>query len=203
MYKIIGPFFAKTSGMECTTMKKLSTRRIATVAVFSALATIVMFFEFPILPTAPFLKIDLSDVVVIIGGFILGPLSGILIALCKVLLHWIITGGGFPALIGDFISFICSLAIFLPLIYKKRKITIIKAIVAVLLLTIVASVLNYFVMLPLYIKLFNFNIGMPISKYILTAIIPFNIIKGVILIVVSSFVIHKLQAVIKKQSKSL
>ena len=40
------------------------------VSCLSALAFILMMFEFPILPVAPYLKMDFSDLPVLIGGFI-------------------------------------------------------------------------------------------------------------------------------------
>ncbi|WP_263969768.1 ECF transporter S component [Companilactobacillus kimchii] len=64
------------------------------VAVFAALGTILMFFEFPILFWLPFLKIDLSDVVTLIGTFAFGPVGGVLIALLKSMVHVIVTGSG-------------------------------------------------------------------------------------------------------------
>jgi len=58
-------------------------------AVLSAIAVIFMYFEFPILPAFPFLKIDLSDVPALIGAFALGPAAGLIIEAFKnALIKW-------------------------------------------------------------------------------------------------------------------
>ena len=57
------------------------------VCSLSALAFILMLFEFPILPVAPYLKMDFSDLPVLIGGFIYGPAAGVMVAFLKCLIH--------------------------------------------------------------------------------------------------------------------
>ncbi|MGL5056260.1 MAG: ECF transporter S component, partial [Fusobacteriaceae bacterium] len=52
-------------------MKK--TKNIALIGVLGALAFVVMLFEIPF-PLAPWLKFDLSDIVVVFGGLVGGPL---------------------------------------------------------------------------------------------------------------------------------
>ena len=44
--------------------------KITYTAVFAAIATVLMYFEFPIPFMPPFLKVDLSGAVVLIGAFI-------------------------------------------------------------------------------------------------------------------------------------
>ena len=46
--------------------------KITYTAIFAAIATILMYFEFPIPFMPPFLKVDLSGAVVLIGAFIFG-----------------------------------------------------------------------------------------------------------------------------------
>ena len=48
------------------------TMKLTYVAVFSAIATVLMYFEFPIPLMPPFLKIDVSGAVILIGAFIFG-----------------------------------------------------------------------------------------------------------------------------------
>ena len=48
------------------------TSKITYTAVFAAIATVLMYFEFPIPFMPPFLKVDLSGAVVLIGAFIFG-----------------------------------------------------------------------------------------------------------------------------------
>ena len=49
------------------------------IALLGAMASILMFFDFPIIPAFSWLKIDLSEIPVLIGAFAFGPISGIII----------------------------------------------------------------------------------------------------------------------------
>ena len=51
------------------------TSKITYTAIFAAIATVLMYFEFPIPFMPPFLKVDLSGAVVLIGAFIFGIAS--------------------------------------------------------------------------------------------------------------------------------
>ena len=56
--------------------------------MLGAVATILMLFEIPLPFLAPpFYELDFSEVPVLIGAFALGPVSGVLIELVKVLLN--------------------------------------------------------------------------------------------------------------------
>ena len=59
------------------------------MAMLSAIAVILMYFDFPIPIIAPgFYKIDFSEVPVLIGSFMLGPCAGVVIEAVKVILHF-------------------------------------------------------------------------------------------------------------------
>jgi riboflavin transporter FmnP len=54
------------------------------IAILSALATGIMLLEFPLAVIAPpFYKLDLSEAVILIGGFALGPLPALIIEFVK------------------------------------------------------------------------------------------------------------------------
>ena len=61
--------------------------------MLSAIAVILMYFDFPIPIIAPgFYKIDFSEVPVLIGSFMLGPCAGVVIEAVKVILHFCMKG---------------------------------------------------------------------------------------------------------------
>ena len=62
-------------------------KKITCTAVFAAIATIMMYFEFPIPFMPPFLKVDLSGAVVLVGAFILGIAPAITMIGIKDLIH--------------------------------------------------------------------------------------------------------------------
>lgn len=88
--------------------------------MLSAISYIIMFIEFPIPIFPAFLKLDLSDIPALIGGFAISPIAGVLIQLIKNLLHLITktsTGG-----VGELGNFIVGAAYVFTAshIYKKH-----------------------------------------------------------------------------------
>lgn len=169
-------------------MKNLRLQKMTAVAVAAAMGLILQFIAFPIVPMFPFLKLDFSDIPVLINMFIFGPLTGIATAFIRSLLHLTMTGFSVDNLIGDFASFFASTLYTLPIFLMFRKKTASKRILGlslgILAMTLFMSVANYFVITPLYLKAFGLSagqmLGMSLGRYILVGIVPFNLIKGVI-----------------------
>ncbi len=184
-------------------MQKRNTKKMIGVAMLGALAAVIMNFAFPIIPGLSFLKIDFSDLPILIGMFLFGPSGGIGIAFVRSILHYVQTGGdaGFP--IGDTASFIASICYALPIYYVMHsKGTAIKemalgGLAGTLSLTAVLTVLNYFVLLPLYALVFNLDVG-PIFDYLILGIVPFNLIKGLIISTVFVVLFVKLEPWIER-----
>ena len=63
-----------------------SAPRLAYMAVFTALAFVVTFLEFPIFPQASFLKLDFANVFFLFEGFIFGPVEAFVSIVVKELL---------------------------------------------------------------------------------------------------------------------
>lgn len=176
-------------------------QRIVAIACLSALAFILMLFEFPVIPIVSYLKIDLSDIPVLVGTFIYGPASGMLIALLKCLLHGIIRGFSVGELIGLLADLVSSVALLLPFAWawkhqqwNKRRQLIVGGILATITLTILMSLLNLFVLTPLYMKLWHWQSTLPIAKIIAFGVVPFNLIKGILISVLVSLIVIRLWA---------
>ncbi|MEQ8153355.1 MAG: ECF transporter S component [Clostridiaceae bacterium] len=151
------------------------------IALLSAIAFILMYFDFPIPGFPTFLKIDLSDIPALMGAFALGPIAGVGIELIKNLLYTLIKGSQ-TFFIGEFANFAIgsSWVITAGLIYKKKrsfKGALAALVVSVIVMTIVAILLNYFILLPMYVNVFKVPLG-NITTFIATATLPFNLIKG-------------------------
>lgn len=86
----------------------------------SALAFVLMFLELslPFLP--PFLKLDFSELPALLASFALGPVWGVVVCLCKNLLHLTVTQTGG---IGELSNFLLGCCFVLPagLLYKKHR----------------------------------------------------------------------------------
>ncbi|MGO2891123.1 ECF transporter S component [Enterococcus devriesei] len=169
-------------------MKNLKLQKMTAVAVAAAMGLILQFIAFPIVPMFPFLKLDFSDIPVLINMFIFGPVTGIATAFIRSLLHLTMTGFSFDNMIGDFASFFATSLYTLPIFLLFRKKTASKRVVGlglgILAMTLFMSVANYFVITPLYLKAFGLSagqmLGMGLGRYILVGIVPFNIVKGLV-----------------------
>ncbi len=68
------------------------TRKMVTIAMCAAMGTILQFIAFPIFPAFSFLKIDFSDIPVMIMMFLFGPWSGVVTAFIRSVLHLFLSG---------------------------------------------------------------------------------------------------------------
>jgi riboflavin transporter FmnP len=186
---------------------------ISRIAVFSAIAGVLdIFVKFP-LPIFPsFLKMKFPDVIGLLSGFMFGPISGCLVQFIRVVIN-ILYSGTETSYIGELFDLLSGIAIVLPasLIYKhKRDVfgALWGVLAGVLLTILVACVSNYFVMLPLYGKIYGYDnlIKMcsavipsinSIWDIVLSAILPFNFIKYTIVGIVTFLAYKQLHRFIK------
>ncbi|GKX30484.1 riboflavin transporter [Vallitalea longa] len=181
------------------TEKKFNTIYLVKVALLSAIAYIIFILEFPLPYFPPFLEIDFSDTVAIIGGIILGPVATVIIQFMKNLLRFIMFNSGTGG-IGEFANFLVGVAYVLPfcLIFKRNNVKrfVIGSLTAIIVMTITAGLVNYFINIPVYTGITSHTekMGMIFGAYI-----PFNLIKGVIVTIFSGIVIKAFKPTILKK----
>ena len=98
----------------------MSVQTIAKISILGALAFLVMMFEIP-LPFAPdFYKLGFDEVIVLIGGFALGPWAAVCIEALKIALNLLI-GGTITMGVGELTNFLIGLSFVLPatIIYQR------------------------------------------------------------------------------------
>lgn len=177
--------------------KLSSTHYVTYVAIFSAIAGVLMLFEIPLFFAPVFYKMDLSEIPVLICTFYLGPVAGVLTELIKVLIKLLLKGTT-TAFVGDFANFAVGCSFVLPasMIYhanKSRKTALIGMIVGTLIMTVFGSLFNAVYLLPKFAALYGMPldaiIGMGtqvnakitnVSTLVLFAVVPFNLLKGII-----------------------
>ena len=103
----------------------LSTRKVAVCGMFSAIAAVLMVIEVPVPFAPPFYGLDLSELPVLIGTFAFGPVAGVLIEFCKIVLK-IIFKPTTTAFVGELANFVIGCSFLLPasavyLLHKTRK----------------------------------------------------------------------------------
>ena len=127
--------------------KNTKVNKTVIMAMLSAIAVILMYFDFPIPIIAPgFYKIDFSEVPVLIGSFMLGPCAGVVIEAVKVILHFCMKGTT-TAFVGDFANFIlgCMYVVPASIIYhikKTRKMAVVSLAIGGIILVIAGMALN-------------------------------------------------------------
>lgn len=179
------------------------TKKVTMIGILADVAWVISQFSFPILYWAPFLKIDFSDIPILLGMYVFGPLSGVAIAAIRSLLSYITSGGeaGFP--IGDTTAFIGTLSLTLPIYYaiknkgSNKKKSILAGSIATVSLTITMTILNWLVVAPLYMKVMGFSVG-PMREYLTLSVIPFNLVKGVLVSLIFFVVFYQIQGYLNK-----
>ena len=158
--------------------KKFDTRRIVMIGVFSALAFIMTCLGNLIpIKVAGFLDYDPKDIIIVIAGFILGPVSSIIISIITSLIELItISTTGVIGFVMNVVStafFACTASI----IYQKKR-TFAGAIIGlasgVFAMCIAMMLWNYLIT-PLYMAGATREM---VAKMLPTVFLPFNLVKG-------------------------
>lgn len=166
---------------------RLKLRSFVTIAMLSSISFILMFLNFP-LPYFPvFLEIDFSDVPALIAAIIMGPVAGILVELIKNILNWLFMGAPTGVPVGHMANFATGLLFILPVYYIYKRMSNLKGLSLGLVagtfsMAIGMSILNYVAFLPMY----TYFLGMgtfDMKEMIVLGILPFNIIKGILIMV--------------------
>ena len=171
-------------------------------------------FEVPLPFAPPFYKIDFSEIPVLIGCFVMGPLAGAIVELIKVILNVVISGtttGG----VGDIANFLIGCAMCVPagVIYKKyhtRKSALAGMAVGTVFMTVIGCILNAYVLLPVYAKAFEMPIDAlvamgtavnhsitSLSTFVIFAVAPFNLLKGVLVSFIVFLIYKKISPIFK------
>ena len=197
------------------TERILTTRKITMIGLFSALSVILFLMEFPIPFIAPgFYELDFSEIPALVGAFAFGPVAGVMIEFCKVLLKLVIKGTS-TAFVGDLANFVIGCSLILPasilyLFKKTKKRAIAACVTGTIIMTVFGSSFNGIYLLPAFSKLF----GMPleaiiaagaeingsihsVTSFVVFAVAPFNVIKGVAASGVTMLIYKPLSPILK------
>jgi len=196
-------------------MKNNTTGLIVKIAILGAIAFILMLFDFPLPLIPPFYKLDFSEVAVMIGGFALGWPAAVCIEAVKIVLKVLFKATD-TAYVGEIASFLigCSYAVPAAIIYgrKKSRANAVKGlVVGSVCMILTGLVLNALVLLPAYSYFYHMPmdalIGMgtkivPIIKdrftFVLFATTPFNLIKSVIISLVTMLLYKRISPILHR-----
>lgn len=180
-------------------MNQQKNKRLIVVSMLSAVAFILMFIKFPLPFLPPYLTLDFGDVPALLATFIFGPVAGIIVEFIKNLLNFLFNMGD-P--VGPIANFAAAVTLLLVAFYTSKVVRgrfniVIGLIVGTLAMTVILSILNYFVILPLYGMIMNLSdIVKNVKVIIVSGIIPFNIIKGAVVSAVFLLLYKRLKKVL-------
>ncbi|WP_163971605.1 ECF transporter S component [Oceanobacillus halotolerans] len=159
--------------------------KLIILALLGTVSLILFFVNFP-LPLLPsYLKIDFSDVPAIMASLIFSPLAGVIVVGIKNILYLAIGGG---EIVGVTANFLAGVMFVVPVGVLYHKFKNVKSIISGLItgtviMALGMGVLNYFVILPAYALLMDWGEMGHQAKWwsVIAGIIPFNVIKGIII----------------------
>ena len=155
---------------------KIDTKKLTILAMLAALAYVLMYFlRVPLMPMPPYLKYDPKDVIIVISGFMYGPLSAFSIAaVVSTLEMFTVSETGYWGLLMNILSssvFACTASA----IYRWRR-SILWAVIGLvcgaLLTTGVMLLWNYLVV-PIYLTIPR----QAVAAMLVPVFLPFNLLK--------------------------
>ncbi|KGX94006.1 membrane protein [Pontibacillus halophilus JSM 076056 = DSM 19796] len=188
-----------------------------TVGILAALSIILFYWKIP-LPFFPsVLTLDLSDLPSLVGAIILGPVAGILIQLLKNIVDFL-THGSYVGLpinqIANFLSGSIMVGMVGVFYHYKQRLNWQSILVSISVFLAAMYALNYYFILPSIMNLLGLNLEQYIvtfssvnpyattfSKAVLLVIVPFNLIKVLIVYGVGLPFAMRLQRVTKLNEK--
>lgn len=177
---------------------RFTTAYIAKVAILTAISFILYAFaKFPLPFMFPgFLEIQISELPALLAGFSMGPASACIVIVLKCLFKLAMSHTGNVGELTDIllgISFVLPASVIYQL-HKDKKHALIGLAVGTAILTALSLVVNRFISIPFYAKLYGFDavVGMVSSLYenvtvdnfytyyLLIGVLPFNILRCII-----------------------
>jgi len=205
----------ETTQKQAGKKKGMSVSMITKIALLSALAGVLMLFETPLWFAPSFYKLDLSELAVMIGGLTMGPVAAALIELMKILLNFVLNGtitGG----VGEVGNLLVGCAFVVPaaFVYQKwhsRKGMIAGMTAGIVCLVLLGSIVNYFILLPVYSVVYGQPLEafvvmgnalnpaiVDLKTFILFAVAPFNLLKGIIISVLTALLYNRVGKYLEK-----
>ena len=189
----------KSARIKKKVQKYFTTKKIAYLAVFTALSAVLYIFVKVSLPMVfPFfLDFQFSEVPALIGGYMFGPVAGSIILIVKTLIKLPFTS---TFCVGELCDLILGLAFVIPssLLYKKfktRRAAVLGLAIGSAAVMLAAVLVNRFISVPFYASLFGglqnivdaltglyegITIDTFYAYYLPFGVIPFNLIRTVI-----------------------
>ena len=183
---------------------------ITMIAMLAAISGVLMVIEIPLFFAPSFYKLDFSELPVLICAFYLGPVSGVVCEFLKVLIKLLLKGTS-TAFVGDLANYLVGCSFVLPaaIVYQKtlsKKGAVVSLAVGTAVMTVFGSFFNAWFLIPRFAVMY----GMPLeaivsmgtqingaitnlSTLVLFAVVPFNLLKGVLVSLLTFFLYKRVE----------
>lgn len=161
---------------EMQNTNRWSTRQLVTMALMCAISALFSFVQIPLFPPAPFLTYDPSLVPAMVCGFVFGPGSGFVVGAVAAVIHGLMLGEWVGSLMN-----ICATLFFVLLaafIYQRNRTfkgAVLGLVAGCVLATVGAVLANCTIGVAFWYG--SLDVILPL---LLSAVVPFNIIKTVL-----------------------
>ena len=156
--------------------QRISTRNMAVIAMFSAVSFVAVLISQVIPTVAGFLSYDPKDAIIVIAGFIMGPMASVAISVIVSFIEMItISTTGPYGFLMNVVS-TCAFAVPAAWFYKRnhsQKGAVIGLLFSVVVLVICMAIWNY-VVTPYYMGVER----QMVADMMFTVFVPFNLAKG-------------------------
>ena len=195
------------------------TRAITFIAMFSAIAAVLHIVDLPLFFAPSFYKLDFSELPVMVCAFYMGPVAGVTCEFLKIVLKLLIKGTS-TAFVGDLANFLVGCSFVLPaaICYQatlSKKGAVWSLALGTAVMSVFGSLFNAWYLIPKFSELF----GMPLdaiiamgtavnasitslSTLVLFAVVPFNIVKGVLVSILTMLLYKRVEKVFFRRRKS-
>ena len=185
--------------------QRISTDKIAKMGLMSALACVMGFVRFPIIPAVGFLTYDFADIPIIITAFAYGPMPGILVtAVVSAIQAFLLGGDGMYG----FLMHLLASGVFVLVsasYYKNRK-TKKHAVISLVLASV--AMIGVMAVANIYITPFYMAAGVEggiaaVKKMVfdlMPLIVLFNLIKAVLNSVITFLIYKKISGFLHRES---
>lgn len=159
--------------------------KLVVISLLGTISFLLFFLNFPLPFLPPFLKIDFGEIPAIIASFIFSPIAGVIVIGIKNFLYLVVGTGEIIGVTSNFVAssmFVLPIAIFYHK-HKTVKSVLMGIVVGTVIMAIGMSILNYILFLPLYalfMGIEDYSITAVKRSIVLAGILPFNIIRGVV-----------------------
>ncbi len=157
-------------------MKSNRTKKLVVLAMLCAVAFAVAALGTPIMPAAPFLKLEFKDAIIVMSGFMFGPLAPLAMSVVVAAIElFTVSEAGVIGMMMNILSsgaFACTAA---TLYRRHRKLggAVLGLVMGVLLMTALMLLWNY-TMTPIYMGVDR----KIVANMLMPVFLPFNLLKG-------------------------